>query len=302
MTNNGRLVRLPSGTLTGGPPSCGRGTPPDTCPLAAPGKQPRRGGSGTLRYSDSTPVATPSMLWPQTPTTPFAMGMMPPWPEGALQGPPGGGGGALASASAAADALFAAAVAATTRQHAATAGSLAAQVPQASRRQRSRRHSARAPPGQARSPAAAATRPPRARRGRCCTTAASAAARAHGTTSRRGASSRPPARTATRARRASSRGARRPRSRRCARASLSPRLPPLERSGHSRPQPIPIPDMAMASQPHQPVLPGGGRPRESGRSGHTSLLIGGQACQWGHGLASGDRDRSNDAQVRPHVD
>ncbi|CAK0866899.1 unnamed protein product [Prorocentrum cordatum] len=105
MTNNGRLVRLPSGTLTGGPPSCGRGTPPDTCPLAAPGKQPRRGGSGTLRYSDSTP--------------------------GALQGPPGGGGGALASASAAADALFAAAVAATTRQHAATAGSLAAQVPQA---------------------------------------------------------------------------------------------------------------------------------------------------------------------------
>ncbi|CAK0866898.1 unnamed protein product [Prorocentrum cordatum] len=131
MTNNGRLVRLPSGTLTGGPPSCGRGTPPDTCPLAAPGKQPRRGGSGTLRYSDSTPVATPSMLWPQTPTTPFAMGMMPPWPEGALQGPPGGGGGALASASAAADALFAAAVAATTRQHAATAGSLAAQVPQA---------------------------------------------------------------------------------------------------------------------------------------------------------------------------
>ncbi|CAK0902505.1 unnamed protein product, partial [Prorocentrum cordatum] len=186
-------------------------------------------------------VATPSMLWPQTPTTPFAMGMMPPWPEvgraadqGALQGPPGGGGGALASASAAADALFAAAVAATTRQHAATAGSLAAQVPQASRRQRSRRHSARAPPGQARSPAAAATRPPRARRGRCCTTAASAAARAHGTTSRRGASSRPPARTATRARRASSRGARRPRSRRCARASLSPRLPPLERSGQHR--------------------------------------------------------------------
>lgn len=135
MTTDGRPVRLPSGTLSGGAPSYSRGAP-------------RRVGSGTLRFTDSTPVATPSMLWPQTPSTPFAMNLMQPcnvWPQ--TPSTPfatnHGGGGTLASASVVADALFAAAMASTAggaiqvpqataaRPFAAAAASTAGQLPTA---------------------------------------------------------------------------------------------------------------------------------------------------------------------------